>query len=81
MRLPSVPVREPSDRPVGQHAGGRDRVLGSPIPDPRFGNMIYPTPSVGCRFGHGGLLNCAVWPFSLDGPLVVASTDYGKYRL
>jgi hypothetical protein len=44
-----------------------------PIPNPRFGSMIYPTPSVGCGFGHSGLVDCAVWPFSLDGPLVVAS--------
>jgi len=53
----------------------------SAIPNPRFGNLIYPTPSVGGRFGQGGLLNCAVWPFSLNSPLVAVSKDYGKYRL
>jgi len=43
--------------------------------------MTYPTHSVRRRLGHGGLLNCAVWPFSLNGPLVAVSKDYGKYRL
>jgi hypothetical protein len=80
------PGNRPSGRP-NESEPGVQRALHSrarwdepPIPDPHFGTMIYPTPSIRCRFGHDDLVNCAIRPLSLNSPLVTVAKNYSKYR-